>query len=488
MDEPTIPHRQHTNAPPRARRRWRRIALVAVGALAALTLAPATRAAAGPSGPSGPGGPTLTGQHPCPGQPGFTCSTLTVPLDHGGRFPGTLNLQVATADNAGAPDGVLLVLPGGPGHAGAPFAGAAAAILPSVAANYRLVTIDQRGTGEFGAIDCPRLQAQVGSSDIATPSPDAVRQCAGLLGPTAPFYGTDQTIADYDQLRRALGVDRLSLDGMSYGTFTAERYAIAYPGHVARMVLDSVVPHQATAADSLSLPGLRATARVLRDACAAPPACGFDPADDLAHVVRARSDADGVTILDTVVAYEFVDPTYRDAGAGDLIGALHAARDGDPTRLDALIKLLRPGGDPTALFSAGLHIATLCADQRFPWGSAATPVRARRPALDITRKTLPERTTWPYTPGVAVGQGFVSACVDWPAEQPATDPNGELPDVPILLLAGTHDLATPLENARRELALAPRGTLVVVPGAAHLVQADERGTVGRDAVTAFLDG
>jgi pimeloyl-ACP methyl ester carboxylesterase len=499
MDETTIPPRPHTHSGDqatasaqrrrRAPGRRRRIALLVVGAFAALTLAPPASGAT-----AAPGQPTLTDHHPCPGQPGFTCSTLTVPLDYHGQFPGSLKLQVATADNTDAPKGVLLVLPGGPGYAGVPFASAAATILPAVAKNYRLVTLDQRGTGELGAIDCPELQAQVGSSDIMAPSSDAVRECAGVLGSTAQFYSTDQTIADYDQLRRALGADKMTLDAMSYGTFAAERYALRYPSHVNKLVLDSVVPHQATAADSLYLSGMRAEARVLRDACATPPICGFDPADDLAQVIRARDDADGVAIFDTIVAYEFVDPTYRNAnppnfppGAGDVIGALHAARNGDPTRLDALITILRPGGGVSAQFSSGLHAATLCADQRFPWGSAETPIAIRKQALDITRKTLPDSDTWPYTPGVAVGQGLVRACLDWPAEPPASNSTGELPDVPILLLAGTHDVATPLENAQREAALAPRGILVVVPGAAHLVQANEPGTVGKDAVNAFLD-
>jgi hypothetical protein len=40
------------------------------------------------------------------------------------------------------------------------------------------------------------------------------------------------------------------------------------------------------------------------------PACGFDPAEDLAGLVRHR--ADEVKIFDTFVTYESVDPTYRD--------------------------------------------------------------------------------------------------------------------------------------------------------------------------------
>jgi pimeloyl-ACP methyl ester carboxylesterase len=439
-------------------------------------------------------GPQLANSHPCPNQPGFTCSTLTVPLDHDGRVPGTLDLQVAAADNAGAPKGVLLFLSGGPGQGGVRFASRIAGVrLPEIAKDYRIVTIDQRGTGPSGALQCPQLQAQVGSSDIATPSREAVAECARILGNRAPLYSTDQTVADLDLLRQALGVPKMVVDGVSYGTFTAERYAIAHPKNTRKLVLDSVLPHHATAGVSLYLTGMTAEARVLRDACTAAPACGYDPADDLASVVRSRGTADGVKIFDMIVTYEFLDPTYRDINAGgaipnggDLIGALHAARLGNPARLDALMTNLAPGGDDPAAFSSGLHAATLCADQRFPWGNAATPTWLRQPALDFVARTLPERATWPYTTQVAIQQGFIQTCLFWPAERPGSNPGGRLPDVPTLLLNGDHDLSTPMEWAQEEAKLAPHGELVIVKGASHSIQNRERGHAGRDAVIGFL--
>ena len=36
----------------------------------------------------------------------------------------------------------------------------------------------------------------------------------------------------------------LSVDGVSYGMFVAERYAISHPDRVSRLVLDSVVLHE----------------------------------------------------------------------------------------------------------------------------------------------------------------------------------------------------------------------------------------------------
>ncbi|MEC3974565.1 alpha/beta hydrolase [Amycolatopsis sp. H20-H5] len=438
--------------------------------------------------------PRLTNQHPCAGQPGFTCSTLTVPLDHTGRVPGTLDLQVATGDNTAAPKGVLLFLTGGPGQGGVgTISRIAGQRLPEVAKDYRFVLLDQRGTGPQGALRCPGLQAEMGSSDIATPSEPAVKECAGLLGDRAGLYGTDQTIADFDLLRRALDVPKMVVDGVSYGSFTAARYAIAYPHNVNKVILDSILPHHATASDSLYLTGLTAEARVLRDACTTAPACGYDPAEDLAWVIRHRSTADGVRIFDMVVTYEFIDPTYRNPtpqdfpqGSGDVIGAIHAARAGDPAKLDTLLGFLAPGGDDPASFSAGLHAATLCADMRFPWGSPATPTAVRKPLLNLTERALPDRATWPYTPQVAVNQGFIQSCLPWPAERPTPNESGRLPNVPVLLLNGDRDLSTPLEWARQEATTAPNGNLVVVKGASHSIQNREQGHKGRDAVINFL--
>ncbi|TDD40011.1 alpha/beta fold hydrolase [Actinomadura sp. KC06] len=462
------------------------LALVAPGgATAAATPTPPD----GPS-PSGNSGPVLTDPRPCPGQAGFTCSFLTVPLDH--RHPGgpeTLRLQVATADNADAPKGVLMFLTGGPGQPGVPYISRIAQRMPDVMKNYRLVMVDQRGTGEFGAIDCPALQAQVGSGDIEPPTPEAVAECAGVLGDRRHYYTTEQTVGDIDLLRGALGVRSMTVDGVSYGTITAAAYTARHPRHVRKLVLDSVVPHRDPQRDNmLYLTSLRATGRVLRDACATAPACGFDPAEELAWVVRHRTDS--VLIWDMLVTYEYVDATYRDpnalGGAGDVVSAIHEARNGNPARLDRLLQILNQGGDPVAQYSSGLHIATICGDGHFPWGTSETRPSARPAALERTRRTLPERATWPFTADTAVGNGFIQECLTWPwSRHNAEPPRAKLP-VPVLLVNGDRDLSTPVEWAREVLGYSPRGKLVVIKGAVHSIQNRESGTEGRAAVTRFL--
>lgn len=438
----------------------------------------------------------LTHPHPCAGIAGFSCSTLRVPLDYSGHAPGTLRLQVAAADNVKAPRGVLLFLTGGPGQPGVPFVPRIASRIAPVLKEYQLVMFDQRGTGRFGAISCPALQAAVGSSDITVPPRRSVHDCAISIGPDRRYYSTADTVADIDMLRQALGAQKMAVDGVSYGTFVAEHYALAYPARVSRLVLDSVLPHADPGhTDAFYLVGLRAAGRVLRAACRAKPVCGFDPAADVAWLVRHRGD--GVQIFDMLVTYEFIDPTYRNPnpahvprGVGDVIGALHAARLGRPAHLDQLIEGLNQGGGSPDEFSSGLHAATLCTDLRFPWGSDAVPISQRMPALAQATAKLTTSQVWPFDAKTAADDGIMQTCLDWPVTPagPEASPTSRLPAVPTLILAGDHDLSTPLEWAREEAASAPRAKLVIVRGASHSIQSREPGDQGRNAVYAFLLG
>jgi pimeloyl-ACP methyl ester carboxylesterase len=295
-------------------------------------------------------------------------------------------------------------------------------------------------------------------------------------------------------LRAALGVSAMVADGISYGTFVAEHYALAHPSRVTKLVLDSILPQSdPRRTDAFYLVGLRAVGRVLRLACQAPPACGFDPAEDVAWLVRHRGD--GVKIFDMLVTYEFIDPTYRNPnppqappGFGDVVSALHAARHGHPAHLDELITGLNQGGGPPSEFSSGLHAATLCTDMRFPWGSDAVPPSQRQRPLARATARLTTAQVFPFDARTAEEDGIMQTCLAWPVTGPAPElpPGAQLPQIPALLLAGDRDLSTPLEWAQEEASHTPLGKLVIVPGAAHSIQSREPGHQGRDALLAFL--
>jgi pimeloyl-ACP methyl ester carboxylesterase len=428
-------------------------------------------------GPAAARRAALHGAHPCAGVSGYTCATLDVPLDHAHPARGTLHLQVGMGDNTNAPRGVLLVLSGGPGQPGLPLLDSYVSRALSAERNqYRIVVFDQRGTGA-GALDCSAMQHQMGSSDLTSPSARAVRACARKLGARRAFFGTDDVVADMDQLRRALGVDRWSLDGISYGTYVGERYGLAYPSHVSKLVLDSVVPQ--TGLFDGGVVEFAAVKRVLGSVC------GRGCVSDLAAVVR--SDRLGPQLLDALTFDSIADPTYR--RFWDVPTALRAARHGNRTLLNRFLAAASTyqRDTPSPALDQGLHASALCADWRYPWGTSAAPLAGRGAKLRAAVARIPAKRLYPFDVRTALDNGFVRQCLPWSPTTPTPLPNGKL-RVPTLLLSGDHDLSTPLAWAREELRLTTRGKLVVVPGAGHSTQSRAVSNVGRAAVARFLLG
>ncbi|MFF7776121.1 alpha/beta hydrolase [Streptomyces tanashiensis] len=438
--------------------------------------ASASATAAGAAGLAGLGG--LTGHRPCPGQSDVVCADLTVPLDRSGSVPGTLALQVAVSGRADAPRGTLLFLTGGPGQPGVPFVPRIRSRLPGALAEYRLVMIDQRGTGT-SALHCPALQKEVGSSDTVVPTAGAVTACAESLGERRNFYTTSDTVADLEDLRRALGVPSWTVDGVSYGTFTAGHYALTHPRRVRRLVLDSVVPLDGSSL--LYEDSLGHSARVLRAACREQ-RCGFDPAWDLARVVRR--DGNAVGVFNLLVIASIIDPQLKDPRFG-ILDALHASAGGDRTRLDALVAgFSAPSDEAPAEFSSGLHAATLCADGAWPWGDASVPVAGRQRALERAVRRIEPAATWPFPRETAGEQGMPQTCLPWPASRPNRAAPGRTLTMPVLMLAGDRDLSTPVRWARELAAVTPRAELVVLPGVGHSTQS--RSDEGARAAERFL--
>ncbi len=450
--------------PPAAR------AVRAAAMVITLALLGAGCTAAAPGGrpgtrPARPARPALTGAHPCPGLHEFTCSYLAVPLDRSGKVPGTLRLQVAAADNVHARLGTLLFLTGGPGQPGVPFVRPVAHELAPALRAYRLVMIDQRGTGGE-SLNCPDLQRQVGESGTLPPTAQAVRSCAETLGIRRNFFTTADTVADLDSLRRAMHLRSWTLDGASYGTFTAEQYALAHPGRVRRLVLDSVVPQHNV--NPLYVASMHRAAFVLRQACLQQH-CRYDPAAELARVIARYGYA--VRIFGIMVILSIIDPRLSSPRIG-FLARLHEAANGNPGPLRHLITGFYGGpGVKPQIYSSGLHAATLCADiPVMPWGNAAAPLAGRKAALARAIRRIPAAATWPFPPATAGAQGVVQECRYWPPARPDPVAPGRALTMPVLLLAGELDLSTPLPWAKQEAAQIPHARLVVVKGAGHSTQ------------------
>jgi alpha/beta hydrolase fold len=179
----------------------------------------------------------------CGGPPEVQCATRTVPLDYdrpGGR---TIDIAVARmpAKDQAHRIGSLFVNPGGPGASAIDFLVGAGAegLFAALNERFDIVAFDPRGVGHSSpSIDCKVNQETQGlySQPFQTPfnvDPRGlllkdlryVQRCQALNGDILAHVSTADVARDMDVLRKAVGDDKLSYLGFSYGTFLGATYA-----------------------------------------------------------------------------------------------------------------------------------------------------------------------------------------------------------------------------------------------------------------------
>ncbi|MFE9453794.1 alpha/beta hydrolase [Streptomyces sp. NPDC006739] len=193
------------------------------------------------------------------------CGTVEVPLDYAHPYGTQIELTVSrvratqkdpyNSKRKVPRQGVLVYNPGGPGASGMLFPAAGA--LPEwkrIAAAYDLVGYAPRGVGRSAPLSCeePKRFVEAPTEAPAHPSEAFKRRqiarakayasgCARRAGGKLRYYTSLNNARDLDVLRAALGEDRLTFMGASYGTYFGAVYATLFPSHVRRMVLDSAV-------------------------------------------------------------------------------------------------------------------------------------------------------------------------------------------------------------------------------------------------------
>jgi pimeloyl-ACP methyl ester carboxylesterase len=430
---------------------------------------------------------------PC--APGVSqCIRVTVPLNRAGGG-GSISLHAQRVPAAAPGAGTLIVLPGGPGQSGsASLRELVEALGPAVRRRWSIVTIDPRGAGRSGVLLCPALQA-----DPTLRSATAAAECARRLGGRRTHYTAADQIQDVEAVRASLGVERVAVYGTSYGTRIALGYAAAFPQHVDRVILDSVVPPGSPA--GVAPETYAAIRRVLASLC--PRRCQGVTTDLVAETTALvaqlrlrpllgtvydaggrgrRASIDAVGLLDLIFDGDR-DPALR----GGLAAAITFARRGDPAELLRLAaagrvrRLLSPGE-----FSAGMYAATNCTELSPPWDPLSPPA-VRRAQLAASLDAAGDAPFAPFDRQIAAMAGLASLCLEWPTDVPPPTPVPPQPlTAPTLVLAGSDDVRTPLENGRLVAASLPNASVLVVPSAGHSVFAAGPDSCAAQAVVRFL--
>lgn len=185
------------------------------------------------------------------------CAKVPVPLDYSKPDGARIEIMVSrlASKNAGKRRGVLMLNPGGPGGSGLSFPGdlASRGMPASVLDSYDVIGMDTRGIGHSAPVSCgftadqdyrgnipPYASDDAAVVEQAKNAKAVAEQCAandkdGRLR----HVSTANMARDLDRIRAALGEEKASFLGYSYGTALGAAYASMFPERSDRIVLDS---------------------------------------------------------------------------------------------------------------------------------------------------------------------------------------------------------------------------------------------------------
>lgn len=397
------------------------------------------------------------------------CGTVRVFEDRARGDGRTIDLQVVVVPALAAspePDPIFF-LAGGPGQAASQIVGFALAAADRLRDKRDLVFVDQRGTGGSGALFCevPGASAPLAERFDSTFEPGAIERCRDDQEADLRLYGTSVAVDDLDEVRGALGYEKINLWGTSYGTRVGLAYLRAHGDRARSAVLDGVAPMSLYLPLSIPKDADRALDQLFED-CAAEPACaGAFPAlreRFLAFVRHLEDEPIRATVSHPVTgAREELSldrHTFLSAVRGMLYSpelsallplALDRAMEGD---LGAFVGIATElGSSMERAFATGMFLSVVCIEDVPFFGPE-----------DVERETA----------GTLLGaepvREIARACALWPrGEVPPGFRDPVKSDVPALLLSGALDPVTPpawAEEAKKGLS---RAASVVFGGTAH---------------------
>jgi pimeloyl-ACP methyl ester carboxylesterase len=187
---------------------------------------------------------------------GFQCATVEVPLDYAHPAAGTIGIAISRkpATDTSRRIGSVLTNPGGPGASGIQFLRGEAGAMSALNARFDLIGFDPRGIGQSAPVRCLDGPQEDNFNALDSVFDDPAEKQAGIAGDKAyaagcmqrspqvlPFVDTVSAARDMDEIRAALGDNKLTYLGFSYGTFLGENYAHLFPTHIRALALDGVV-------------------------------------------------------------------------------------------------------------------------------------------------------------------------------------------------------------------------------------------------------
>ncbi len=430
---------------------------------------------------------------------GYECGTIQVPQDWAHPDSArTFHIALVRVRSQHQTNriGSLLVNPGGPGGSGVDLAMYLSAQLPDDILNrFDVIGFDPRGVSRSDPVKCfadadmdayfgfdPDPQAQADFDAFVALNRKMATSCQAKYGDELPLFATEQAARDMDGIRSALGEQKLTYLGFSYGTLLGATYAQLFPHNIRAFVLDGAVDptQQAVQSAEGQAKGFSHAFDEFADWCksnAAQCPAGPDAKATLAAALdKGRkapvTAADGRKVTAGWVLLGTFEALYSQRLWPILAQGLANVNKGDPKRILQL-------ADEYAQRDASGHYGNMidvfntvsCDDE----ASGETTNQARSLQSQW-------RTQYPiFGPSLAMG---VVACAVWPAKRDPF-PTGKAVGAPPIVVVGTvNDPATPYEQTAKLATMLGVGHVVTWEGEGHT--AYPQTTCIRAAVDAYL--
>ncbi|MEW2496132.1 alpha/beta hydrolase [Streptomyces nodosus] len=430
------------------------------------------------------------------------CATVKVPLDYAVPAGRKIDIVVSRvrAEKPSARRGALLLIPGGPGNTSLDDTSGKGQRLPQeVRDAYDLIGFAPRGLAPSTSVDCGLDHGDLAVSKLRPwPAADGsitenmvtarrvAEACTQNGGELLRHISTVDEARDIDRIRGALGEDRLSAWGVSYGTYVGAVYSQLFRHRTDRVVLDSNDDPDPTRVSRAWLAGYETGVEDTFPEFAAWAAAPDNP-DRLAETaaeVRPLFLRLAAQLDRRPIPWPDANPEVLDGNVlrQTMLDSFYAPG----TRFSALAKLMRAALDGTVPPApaappedvqqniTAVSVATLCND--VAWPSSAS---AYRTAVAESRKEHPLTAGMPRNAIV---------CAAWP-HPPRQAPVRITDHGPsnVLLIQNTRDVATPLSGALKlRTALGRRAVLVTVNSTGHNAYLANGNTCGDRTVSHFL--
>jgi pimeloyl-ACP methyl ester carboxylesterase len=373
----------------------------------------------------------------------------------------------------------MMVNPGGPGFGGSALADDAQYYFSQdLIDHFDIIAWDPRGTGETTpAVNCVDTFDEYFGLDSPPETPEEKQalidasqafndKCAENSGTILPYISTKASAQDINSLRLALGEEKVSYFGFSYGSELGTTWATMFPDTVRAIVVDGAVdPNASSTQEGLNqAKGFEGQLSTFLKQCSEKTTCEFHNGGDAEaafdklvldiDTTPLEVSKDRTLVTQGVLFTAIAQAMYSDYYWPQLSEALHDAQLGDGKGILQLYDdYYQRNEDGTYGNELEAFLAISCLDD--PGATSIEEVDSRIEEFIAAAPRLGGNFAYGYS------------CALWPVRQADKVTITGKGAGPIVVIGTTGDAATPLESTRNMALGLEQGILIVVEANQH---------------------